>query len=270
MPDEIVRDNILSASAIYFAAQLEQMRLFATADRIVELFMHGLLPLGSGSGGRALDNYYWTRFNRLTPSDRRGLYSRILGIPGGDAGTEAQPNTEFSELWIRFVASVAEFSRGRGTPAATESMEAVRKAGRDMAVNLSLHGYGYAYFAARRLKADIAAALAILKQPEIQAAYGAKSPYQVIERVSTTDLSGPVNTVRYRTLAEAGKNILDTVARYSGKWSGTSGRSLFRDSASTGGKKVPDISDSDRDTLLNSVEHWLAAENSTLLPNSGS
>jgi hypothetical protein len=257
MPDEIIRDNILSASAIYFAAQFEQMRLFATADRIVELFVHGLLPLGSGSAGRALDNYYWTRFSRLTPGDRRGLYGRVLGIPGGDAGTEAQPNTEFNELWLRFVAAVAEFGRVRQTPAATESMEAVRKAGHDLAVNLSLHGYGYAYFAARRLKADIAAALAILKQPEIQAAYGARSPYQVIERVSTTELSGPVNIVRYRTLAEAGKNILDTVARYSGKWGGTSGRPLFRD-ASAGGTKVPDISDSDRDTVLNSVQQWLA------------
>ena len=260
MPDEIVRDNILSASAIYFAAQLEQMRLFATADRIVELFVHGLLPLGGGSAGRALDNYYWSRSNRLTAADRQGLYSRVLGIPGGDPGTEAQPNAEFNDLWIRFVASVAEFAQQRATPEASASMEAVRKAGCDLAVNLSLHGYGYAYFAARRLKADIAAALAILKEPEIQAAYGARSPYQVIERVSTTAFSGPVNIVRYRTLAEAGKNILDMVARYSAKWGGTSGRPLFRDASAAA--KTPDISDGDRDALLNSAGQWLSVTGS--------
>jgi len=42
---------------------------------------------------------------RETPHERM----QLAGAPGGDAG--AEPNREFNDLWVRFVASVAEFAR---------------------------------------------------------------------------------------------------------------------------------------------------------------
>ncbi len=260
MPDntdvKIVPENIRSVAAIYFAAQLEQMRLFDAADRVVEQFVQGLLPIGAGSAGRALDRYYWSRRDRMTAAERRILYSRVLGAPGGDSEKDVQPNRQFSELLLRFVSVVAEFGRMQEGVELSAAMETVRKAGRDLAANASLYGSGYTYFAARRLQQDIVSALAILKLPEVQKAYGASSPYQVIDRVSSLELGGASNSTRYRTMAEAGRKILDILARNSAKWSGASRRPLFRDRAVTA--KKADISDSDRDTLLQSVEQWLA------------
>jgi hypothetical protein len=244
--DEIVRDNIRSVSVIYFAAQLEQMRLFDTVDRIVEQFMNGLLPIGAGPAGKALDRYYWSGRDRMTAADRRKLYTRILGEPGGDA----QPNSEFVDLWMRFVGAVAEFSRQQTVD---ELMEAIRKSGRDLAVNVSTHGYGYTYFAARTLNQDIASAFAILKPPEIQKAYGASSPYQVIERVASLELGAAIDITRYRTRAETGKRIVDILASNSANWMREPRQPLFR-------------SAKDRNDLIQSVEQWLAV---TGVPDDG-
>jgi hypothetical protein len=110
---------------IYFAAQLEQMRLFDTVDRIIEQFVNGQLPIGAGPAGRQFARYYWSSSDWITASDRRKLYTRILGEPGGDA----QPNSEFDDLWTRFVSAVAAFSRQHSV----SELEAVRRSGRDLA-----------------------------------------------------------------------------------------------------------------------------------------
>jgi hypothetical protein len=117
------------------------------------------------------------------------------------------------------------------------SMEGVRGSGRDLAVNVSTHGYGYAYFAARRLNHDIVSAFAILKRPEVQKAFGVSSLYQVIERVASLAFGVAPAITRYCTRAEAGKKILGILARNSSKWT---------------------FSRADRDALIKSVEQWLA------------
>ena len=263
---DIVPDNIRAVAAIFAATEFEQMRLFDVVDRIVELFLNGLLPIGYDSAGRALDQYLRSRDDRLTSAERRALYTRVLGLAGGDVAAGVQANSEFDDLFLRFVTSVAEFDRQRsvtpvpgGGTSLVEATEAVRHAGRDLASNVSLYGYGYAHFAARRLNQQIQEVLAILKQPPILKAYGASNPWHVIEIVTARDLGGKVDVQRYRTLAEKGTNILTPIARYSVAWRGDTGRPLFTDAAS-GRRKGPDIPDRGRDELIIAVLHWLAAK----------
>jgi hypothetical protein len=205
---DIVPDNIRAVAAIYAAFQFEQMRLFDVVERIAELFLNGRLPIGFDSAGRALDQYFRSRNDRLTLTERRALYTRVWGVPGGDVADGVCPNSEFDELFLRFVASVAEFNRPRSIAVAdsrVEAAEAVRKAGRDLAANVSL--YGYTSFAARRITQHIQTALAILKQPPIMKAFGASSPWRVIEAVVARDLGGVADVHRYRTMAESGRTI---------------------------------------------------------------
>jgi hypothetical protein len=264
--DEIMPENVRSAAVVYAAAQFEQMRLFDVVDRIVESFLNGLLPTGNDSTGRALYKYYRSRSERMTTAERRALFSRVIGLPGGEGGNDVRPNSEFSDLWLRFVASVAEYSRqrsvepilGGGIASLNEVREVVRKSGRDLAANLSLHGYGYTVFAARRLKQDVRDAQSVLKLPQVLKAYGASSAYQVIERVTSIDLGGTASIPRYRTMAETGVKILGILAAHSFAWAGKSGRPLFSDGATAIRKNRPDIPDRDRDDLTRAVEKWLA------------
>src|SRR5207237_3346647 len=89
----------------------------------------------------------------------------------------------------------------------------VRKSGSDLANNLSLHGYGMAYFAATELQKQIKEVITLLSDPDIKMAYGARDPWQVIDQVATLELGGAKNSVRYRTMATAGVTIMAWLAK---------------------------------------------------------
>jgi hypothetical protein len=205
-------------------------------------------------------------------------YSRVLGVPGGEVSREAPPNRVFQDLFLRFLANVAEFERQRriddvvGTrqrfDVLSNTGEQVRKAGFDLAANASLYGFGGTFFVAKRLASQIERALRILSVPEILSAYGVQSPFQVVERVSASDLGGTVpNVVRLRTMAEAGKRILDIVAANTAAWPG-SDQPLFLDplnplpstgtSTTVRGPFPVDIQPDVQQKLVGGVEQWLA------------
>jgi hypothetical protein len=265
-------DNIRAVGLVYAAWNLEELKLFQVLDRVVEVFMNGQLPVGFDNGGRALADYYFEDDDhRLTEAARRMTYTRVLGVPGGEVSREAPPNRAFQDLFLRFLASISEFDRqrrigdvvaARRDDALSLTGEQVRKTARDFAQNVALFGYGGTFFVAQRLAKQIERALRILSVPEILAAYGVQGPFQVIERVCASDFGGTVpNIIRHRTMAEAGKGLIDIVAAHTPAWTGQSGRDLFTDpfdqvsQTSRAGADIPlDV----QQQLMRHVEHWLA------------
>jgi hypothetical protein len=212
-----VADNLRAMQALYFAAMLEEMKVFQVVDKLVELFQYGMLPLGKGTAGDMLYGYWKKSVNRLTEIERRNLYARAFGLPGGEAG--GTPNREFDELFLRFVSGVSSFVRQftvdellRAKVALTVNTQQVQKAARDLAANLSLHGYGVAYFAATELQSQIKDAISVLGNQEIKGAYGARDMFQVIDQVATLELGGARNSIRCRTMANAGAVIIGWLA----------------------------------------------------------
>jgi hypothetical protein len=240
-PDDIRAPNIQSVAVIAAAYNLEQARVFDAVDRIMETWWNGQLPVGFGRGSKALDDLYWTSELRLSPTARHMQYGRVVGAPGGEVSTEVQPNTQFNDLFMRFVANLAEYDRQQRLGdivgqqhrnALALTAEQVRQSGRNLAANTSLYGWGGTQFAARRIAGHIKKAFEVLNTPDIQAAYGVSGPWKVVERVSQ-ELGAVPNLVKWRTMAAATKNILDLVAKYSDKWSGSTGKPLFNDPASS-------------------------------------
>jgi len=238
-PDDVRPDNIRAVAVIYAAWQLEQVRVFEVVDRITETWWNGQLPNSVGdTGSRLLDQYYWSSEFRLSDAARHMQYGRVLGAPGGEVSTEVQPNTQFNDLLMRFVSSLAEYDRqqrvgdivsGQKTGTLTLTGEQVRQSGRNLAANASLYGFGGTQFAARRLADHAQQAFAILNAPDIQSAYGVDGPWKVIERVTTTEFGASPNIVKFRTMADSGKRLLDLIAKYSTKWSSSTGTPLFAD-----------------------------------------
>lgn len=276
---EIVADNIKAVSMIYATYQLDVgMRMIDVVDRINEIFHNGQLPIGFDAGGKAIDEYNWSAEDRMNGLARRSHYQRVLGAHGGVASKEVQPNTQFETLFIRFLSSLAEYDRQQRVADIVASArprnltsEYVRKAGRDLAANLSLYGWAATQFAARRLRQHIESSLNILKQPSIQKAYGVTNLYQVIERVAASEFNATPNIVKHRTMAEAGKQILDIVAKYSNVWNKSDGTPLFSENLfplnnqGVGLNRIgiqngngADISDEDKSTLLVQTQYWLA------------
>jgi hypothetical protein len=266
---EIVADNLKAMQALYFSAMLEDLRLFQVVDKLVDLFQQGQLPLGKGKAGDSLYVYWRKAVDRLSEVERRNLYGRAFGFPGGEP-TLGTPNREFHDLWLRFVSAVSSFQRQltvddllRSSIPVTVSVEQVRKSGRDLAANLSLHGYGVAYFAATELQSQIKDAITLLSDPEIRNAYGARDMWQVIDQVATLELGGARNSVRYRTMATAGAIIIRWLADRSDLLASSSRAPLIDPDVLREGAPVrpigtkPTTNPNDRD-LVDACEQWLA------------
>jgi len=265
---EIQVDNILATQALYFAAMLDELRLFTVVDKLVEQFQNGLLPLGKGTAGDALYSYWKKGANRISEVERRNLYARVFGFPGGDP-SQQNLNREFNDLFIRFVSGVSSFVRQmkvdemfRSSIAMPVSVENVRKAARDLAGNLSLYGYGIAYFAATDLQAQIQEIIKLLSNPEIRSAYGARDMWGVVDQVASLELGGARNSFRYRTMAQSGAVVIRWLADNAGRLTGARTSSILditeiRNAASYADRHKPTVDPTDRD-LVDACEQWLA------------
>jgi hypothetical protein len=265
---EIQSENLQAVQAIYFAYQLEEMRLFQVVERIVDLFRQGLLPLGRGSVGDYLFNYYKKAAERITENERRDLYMRLFGSPGGNPSNE--PNRDFNELWLRFVSAVSSFARQltvermlRNSVPMAVSQEQVRKAGRDLGANLSRNGYGIAYFAATDLQQSILEFRDVLQNAELRNAFGARDMWQVVDQVNVNYLGGARNTHRYRTQSRAGAVVIRWIANNVQRLASVGGPVIQIEQiinpqlrAASGGNN-PTVDPSDWD-LVNACEQWLA------------
>lgn len=228
-PDEIVSDNLRATQIIWFAWQLDEMRLFAVADRVVEQFMQGLLPVGSGATRLRLSAYAFSA-DRLAEAERRSLYARVLGVPGGTADVP-QPGRDFPSLWLRFLAAAARFQATAGSAPADAARRAALatawQAAQDLARHASLRADGL-WGIALRVAADVNAVRDILRAPEVAKAYGARDMWQLIDAVSRRDLGGPAQVARHRALAESGSAILAWLAAHTARLNKVPARPLAR------------------------------------------
>lgn len=266
---EIIKDNLDAIQAIYFSYQLEEMRMFQVVDKIVDLFRQGLLPLGRNSVGDKLFKYFKTSAERITEAERRDLYFRAFGAPGGNPSA-GEPNRDFNELWLRMVSAVSSFARQmtverilRNTVPMAVSQEQVRKAARDLGANLSRNGYGIAFYAATELQSTILTFKEMLQDPELRSAFGSRDMWQVIDQVNVNYLGGAKNTHRYRTQSRAGAIIIRWIAENTHRLSNISGPVLSVDEINNPQMRIapaghkPIVKPSDWD-LVNACEQWLA------------
>src|SRR5205809_3513691 len=210
---EIVSANLRALEAVYSAAMLEEARLFDVVDRLVTMFSHGMLPLGPGRAGAMLYRHWKGHHSRLTTEQRHNVYTRAFGLPGGDARVVS--NREFNDLWMSFVSIVGMYSAElQSLPPGERSVstEDVLVSGRTLAVNLSTHGHGLAWFAAQDFKPEIQQVIELLSDAELQNAFIAKNPWQLIHNVAALELGARPNVPRGHTRAESGVIIIRWLA----------------------------------------------------------
>ena len=192
----IVPETIRALGALYYAARLEDLRMFDVVDRLVERFLDGLLPIGQHS--EAIQE--WLAI-RTSPShqERRNLYAQAFGLPGGDPG--GLPNREFGDLWLRFLAAVA---------ALDGDQRHARAAAQDLAVHLSARRGPAAM--AGPVERQTRKAIDVLSDREIQRAYGARDVAGLIDSVALTEFGGAQNSARALTEANSGVTVFAWLA----------------------------------------------------------
>lgn len=210
---DIVAANLRALQPVYFAAILEEAKGFDVVERLVTMFAGGMLPLGHERTGAMLYKYWKGDYKRLTSEQRRTVYARAFGLPGGDASVMA--NREFNDLWLRFVSIVGMYSAElQAIPPEERSVneEELLVSGRDLALNLSMYGDGLAWFAASDFKAEVQQAMELLSSAELQIAFGAKTPWEVIYNVAASELGAALNISRAHIRADSGVIIIRWLA----------------------------------------------------------
>ena len=262
----IVPDNVRLMGPMICAAMFDELKAFEVVDKLVELFQQGMLAIGNGNAGQQLYKYWKDAPNRMSGAERRNFYSMTMGIPGGEI--HGMVNAEFNDLWLRFVSSVSSFVRQnevdkllRAALPSPISQQQVRKSARDLAVNLSLHGYGMAYYAALDLQAQIKFMIGLLSDSDIRINYGARDMWQVVDQVATLELGGAKTSSRYRTLATCGAIITAWLANNADRIRRPGGPLIDIDEVRsplprTNGSKAT-LTPTDYD-LVNACELWLA------------
>ena len=260
---EIVSANLRALEPVYFAAMLEEARLFDVVDRLVAMFSHGLLPLGPGRAGAMLYRHWKGHHIRLTTEQRRSVYARAFGLPGGDARVVS--NREFNDLWLSFVSIVGMYSaelQSLPPDQRSVSAEEVLVSGRILAINLSTHGHGLAWFAAQDFKPEIQQVIELLSDAELQNAFVAKNPWQLISNVAALELGARPNVPRGHTRAESGVIIIRWLANRRARLLRPSSANILRHedivegrtAASQNKKATVYPTDSD---LVTACEQWL-------------
>jgi len=192
---------------------LEEARLFDVVDRLVAMFSRGILPLGPGRTGAMLYRHWKGQHTRLTTEQRRNVYARAFGLPGG--GADVMPNREFNDLWMSFVSIVGMYSAElQSLPPGERSVttEEVLVSGRTLAINLSTHGHGLAWFAAQDFKPEIQQIIELFSDEELQSAFDAKNPWQLIHNVAASELGARPNVQRGHTRATSGLIVIRWLA----------------------------------------------------------
>ena len=257
---DIIADNVRALAPHYFASQLEELQFFRVGDKVIEHFMSGMVPISRGPGADKLYAYVKDTPNRFTEVERRNFYERAFGTATGQVSDGVIPNQQFQDAWIRFLSAVSIFNRQSDSQLQMVTGEQAIKAARDLAVNLSYHGFGIFHPAATELQKLINTVKDMLSTTEILSAYGVRDCFQLVDRVSTLYLGGTSGMgVRYRTTAQSGARIMLWLADNAPVLASVTTSSLanaeklFQDTVDPYSKTIIK-----QNTLRLDVERWLA------------
>ena len=214
-PEVVVAENVRAAAVLYRAACLDEMKLFDVADRVASAFREGSLPLRSAGARAKLDAYVSGRNHRLSKEERAEMVAFVSDLvqpvfENAVVDMLAQMKT-YAELVASVAQSVDEFTNDNVTPNAERDKlaEDSRKASHALALSMSNRGYGAAQLAASRLAAEMRNALALLADPEVQGAFGARSMHELVAKQAGIS---PADVARLERRADGGARLIVVLA----------------------------------------------------------
>ena len=193
---EIAPDNLRAAAALYYAAKLDEIGLFAVADIVAQGFAEGQLAAPSSE----LPRIYWrAREDRPSPAARAVACARVVGC--GPAASSPDTNHAVPVLLARWLEAAA------AVPGDPEMTEAHAQA---LAANFSRHSSGLV----RKIHAHLGAAIELLASPEALHAFGAANLWELIEVVAARRLERAINVMAMRAQAVSGTAALEWLAAH--------------------------------------------------------
>jgi hypothetical protein len=203
-------DNIRAMGVMISTFMLDQLKLWEVMEAVQRDFRQGTLLVRRSAPATKIYQWWKDAPNRMSDFERRETLALTLGFPGGSPDT--RKNDDFDRLWTQFIVSFTTLVRQntvdnllRAQVPGAIGQQRLRKAARDLCVNLSLYGYGMAYYSALELNKQAESIIDMLNADEVRSNYGGADHWsQVVDEIATLQLGGARNSSRYRTLATCG------------------------------------------------------------------
>jgi hypothetical protein len=202
--------HLQAIASLYLAAELEGADLLPAVEALAGLVMTAGLPLDLGEAADLVASFWSSRHERFSREERHALFLRLFGDPASPDGVG---NPEFEPLFIDLCEAlyrVAESQGGLVLGGPAEQVR-VRMAASQVLDNLlSVSGGATAYVAGEVVHA-VQAAVNIVKHRAVQRAFLARSPWDVVRRVSSQYLQEDPNVAAHVNRGKTGMQILSWV-----------------------------------------------------------
>jgi hypothetical protein len=216
--ETVTSERILAVGDLYYLYQHDKIGVFQAVLKLQELFRAGAVRLSSGDGAYRLYQYDRKQVLRYTRRDRLQAYRRVFGYTKTPPPLGAKPNTEFHNLFVRFVTEVTQFFRDKRISEVVRprvndpsfgSIAVVRRAGLDLRNNLKQASYGHINVMRVEVLQLLDEAFRTLGTTDIKKLFGADNAWDVIETVMKRHLNQPqIHASQRSRMATAGRTIL--------------------------------------------------------------
>lgn len=183
-PNAFVGANIRATAVLYRAAVLDEMKLFDVADGIASESKGRATKLGASAQAKIAA--YDAPKGRLTKRTRADFGELVTQPSQLVFEAIVESSIEQMRAYADLVASVSQSASDFMKDNTSESQERdtladrFGKASGALGLTLTHRGYGGAHYAASALAEQIKDAIALLSDPELQGAFGAKSMHDLI------------------------------------------------------------------------------------------
>lgn len=163
-PNALNRAQLQAAAPLYFAAELENSGLLATAELVAGLFASGAITQPLGPAAQLLNAFWRARHDRLQAAERQAIFARVVEAP------------HFERLMGALCEAIVAQADGSDLREGVVLETTAMNLGEFLAQRVD----AMATLAARDIVENINTALAFLRDRMIQAAFGASSLWTLV------------------------------------------------------------------------------------------
>jgi hypothetical protein len=191
--------HLRTLAALYLSSQLEQASLLPAVELLAGIGAGVSVDLGPASS--KLMEFWRHRKERFSPEERQGLFGRLF-------------DSNFENLMISLCEALYKLDEGVIPQGRSNPLEQakVRTLGEELAEYLLNHTTGESTFAAKDILASTRAATEILKDPQVEHAFGAHNVWMTVSSIMKRYGHAGPDPVSFVVRGKAGLTILSWLA----------------------------------------------------------
>ena len=174
-------ESLQRLAALYLAACFEAAGVIPAAEALTRLARTGVVRANLGDAAPLLQEFWRTREERASESERCALFSELFGVPADVRQSGRAPNHEFEELLLDFCEAVYRVAQSSG--GSFTEIPTLRRAAQRLLQNLDRAGSSMAAMMTNDILAAQHTALLLLNHSAVRAAMHARNVWVVMDGI---------------------------------------------------------------------------------------